>query len=128
LALSLGYAHFIIVRADAFLVILPINSPEFFFLWNFSNVVFDISLSLSSFQSWNALKVSRCANYRARALAKWAASHLIFGSIPIRSPILSSNRIQGVKDRPLYPFFLTQLKKKKEKEKVVEKLELRHLP
>jgi hypothetical protein len=70
LALSLGYAHCIIVGASALLVILAINSLEFFSLWNFSNVVFYISLSLSSFQSWNALKVSRCANYQAHALAK----------------------------------------------------------
>jgi hypothetical protein len=100
LALSLGYDHFII-EGDALLVILAINSPELFYLWNFSNVVSDINLSLSSFQSWNALKVSRCANYRAHALDKWAASRLVIGSISIRSPILSSIQIQSGKDHHL---------------------------
>jgi hypothetical protein len=100
LALSLGYDHFII-EGDALLVILAINSPELFSLWNFSNVVSDINLSLSSFQSWNALKVSRCANYRAHALDKWAASRLVIGSISIRSPILSSIQIQSGKDHHL---------------------------
>jgi hypothetical protein len=29
-----------------------------------------------------AEKVSKSANYRAHCLAKWAVSHLVFGSIP----------------------------------------------
>jgi hypothetical protein len=45
LALASGFDHFII-EGDAFLVILAINSPEFFPLWIFSNLVYDISLSL----------------------------------------------------------------------------------
>jgi hypothetical protein len=56
LAFSLGFAHFII-EDHAILVILTIISS-----WNFSSVVYDISLSLSSFQSWNDLKLSRCVN------------------------------------------------------------------
>jgi hypothetical protein len=47
------------------------------------SVVSDISLYLHSFYSWKAVKVSRSANFRAHCLAKWAASHLVFGSIPI---------------------------------------------
>jgi hypothetical protein len=58
-----------------------------------SNLVSDISLSLPSFQSWNALKMSRYANYQAHALAKLAAFHLVFGNILIGSLILSSIRI-----------------------------------
>jgi hypothetical protein len=69
LALSSGYDHFII-ECDALLVILAINSPEYFSLWNFSHVVYDIKFNLYSFQSLNALKVSRFANYRAHTLAK----------------------------------------------------------
>lgn len=38
----------------------------------------DISLALSSFHSWNALKVSHSANFRAHSLAKWAASNHVF--------------------------------------------------
>jgi len=114
LALSSGIDHFVLEGSgDALLVILEINSLELFALWNFSNWVFDINLSLSSFQSWNALKVYRCANYHAYALAKWVTSHLVFGSISIGSPILSSIWIKSGKDPPLQPFFPTQFEKKK---------------
>jgi hypothetical protein len=63
------------------------------------------------------LKVSRCANFRAHALAKWAASNRIFGSILTGSPIFSSIRIKNEKDPPCNPFLLIQLEKEKEKEK-----------
>ena len=79
LAASLGFGSFLL-EWDAFLVILAINSP-LFSSWSFANCIYDIRLVLSSFQSWNALKVFRYANFKAHALAKWAASHLIFGSI-----------------------------------------------
>jgi hypothetical protein len=69
LAASLGLGP-ISVEGDALLVILAINSPTLFSSWYFVNCISDISLTLSSFQSWNALKVSRCANFRAHALAK----------------------------------------------------------
>jgi hypothetical protein len=81
---------------DALLVVLAINNPLFFFL-ELARFLCDINLVLSSFHSWSAVKVSRCANYRARVLAKWAASHLVFGSILIGSPI----RIKNVKDHLL---------------------------
>jgi hypothetical protein len=100
LALSLGFDT-LFLEGDALLVILAINTPSLFHSWNFSNIVSDIILDLSSFQSWNGLKVSRSANFRAHALTKWAASHLIFGSIPKGSPILSSIRIKNGKDHSL---------------------------
>jgi hypothetical protein len=78
LALSSRYDHFII-EGDALLVILAINSPEYFSLWNFPHV-------------------SRCVNYRAHALAKWTAFHLVFRNISIGSLILSSIRIESGKD------------------------------
>jgi hypothetical protein len=96
LAASLGY-NCLLLGGDAFLVVLTINNHSssffffsfFFFSWTYANCIYNISLVLSSFQSWNNLKVSRCANFRAHALAKWAASHHVFGSIPTESPILS---------------------------------------
>jgi hypothetical protein len=89
------------IEGDALLVVSAINNPSLFSSWSFANCIEDISVVLSSFPSWNASKVSRCANFRAHALAKWAASYLVFGSIPIGSPILSSIRIRSGKDPPL---------------------------
>jgi hypothetical protein len=84
------------------LVILAVNKPHLFATWQFSPIVSDLRLELSSFQSWNALKVSnRCANFRVHALAKLATTHLEFGSIPLGSPILSSIRIKNGNDPPL---------------------------
>jgi hypothetical protein len=83
------------------LVVLAINHPLIFSSWNFASFLSDINLVLSSFHSWSAVKVSRCANFSAHVLAKWAASHLVFGSIPIGSSILSSIRIKNRKDPPL---------------------------
>jgi hypothetical protein len=71
----------LLLERDALLVVLAINNPPLFFSWCFAHCISDISLALSSVQSWNALNVSRCANFRAHAFAKWAASNLVFGSI-----------------------------------------------
>jgi hypothetical protein len=38
--------------------------------WIFANYIADVSLALASFQSWNALKVFRYANFCAYVLAK----------------------------------------------------------
>jgi hypothetical protein len=100
LAASFGCNCFSL-EGDALLMILAINSPSLFPSWSFSNCISDINVVLASFQSWSALTVSRSANFRAHALAKWAASHLIFGSIPKGSPILSSIQIKNGKDPPL---------------------------
>jgi hypothetical protein len=48
----------IAVEGDTILVILATNSPALFSTWSFANRISDISLTFSSFQSWNALKVS----------------------------------------------------------------------
>jgi hypothetical protein len=69
------------IEGDSFLVILALNSPSLFSSWNFCNLISDCCLVLDSFQSWNALKVSRSANFKAHSLAKWAASTRVFGSI-----------------------------------------------
>ncbi|GLT59036.1 hypothetical protein SLA2020_318810 [Shorea laevis] len=81
--------------------LLAMKGPALFSSWTIANCISDVSLALSSFRSWNASKVSRCANFRAHALAKWAASNLVFGSILTGSPILSSIRIRSGKDPPL---------------------------
>ena len=100
LTASSGFNN-LILEGDALLVILAVNHPHLFASWQFAPIVSNLRLELSSFQSWNALKVSRCANFRAHALAKWAATHLVFGSILLGFPILSSIRIKNGKDPPL---------------------------
>ena len=76
LAASLGY-KFLALERDALLVVLAINCPALFSSWTFSNCMANISLVLSSFQSWNTLKVSCSANFWTHDLGKWAASYLI---------------------------------------------------
>ena len=100
LATSLG-CRLLVLEGEALLVVLAINHPSLFSSWNFANCIADVSLVLSSFQSWNTLKVCRSANFRAHALSKLVASHFVFGSIPIRSPILFSILIRNGKDFPL---------------------------
>ena len=89
------------LEGDAILVVSAINNPPLFSSWSFANCIADIKVVLSSFSSWNASKVSRCANFCAYALIKWAASHLVFRSIPIGSLILSFIWIRCGKDPPL---------------------------
>jgi hypothetical protein len=100
LADSMG-CRLVALEGDALIVILAINNPLLFSSWNFANCLADISLILSSFHSWNAVKVSRSANFRAHVLGKWAASHSVYGSIPNGSTILSSIRIRSGKDPPM---------------------------
>ena len=80
LATSFG-CNFFSLEGDALLVVLTINNPSLFSSWTFTNCILDINVILAPFQSWSALKVSHSANFRAHALAKWAAFHLVFGSI-----------------------------------------------
>jgi hypothetical protein len=100
LARSFGLDVFFL-EGDALLVTLAVKQPSLFSSWHFNSVILDICVELSSFRSWHTSKVSRCANYRAHTLAKWAATHLVFGIIPLGSPILSSIRIENGKDPPL---------------------------
>ena len=52
------------------MVILAVNQPHFFATWQFTSIISDLILELTSFQSWNALKVSRCGNCCAYVLTK----------------------------------------------------------
>jgi hypothetical protein len=79
LASSTGFRSFDL-EGDALLVILDVNQPILFSSWQF---------------------VARCANFRAYSFAKWAVIHLVFGSIPLGSPILSSLWIKSEKDHSL---------------------------
>jgi hypothetical protein len=97
-SLSLGCLS---LEGDALLVVLAVNNLPLFHSWSFVNCILNIGLALSSFQSWSALKISRCANFRAHALAKWAIFNHVFGSIPTGPPILSSIRIRNEKNLPL---------------------------
>jgi hypothetical protein len=103
------------LEGDALLVVLAINKPALFSSWSFVNCISDISLELSSFHSWSALKVSRCANYRAHALAQWAATNLVFGSIPIGSPFsrLFRSRVGKILPVTFFPHSIRKKKKKK---------------
>jgi hypothetical protein len=89
------------LEGDALLVILAINNPPLFSYWSFANCISDISLVLSSFHSWNALKVSRNTNFWVHCLAKWVASNHVFESILIGSHIFSSIRIISGKNPTL---------------------------
>jgi len=100
LAASSGCGN-LFLEGDALLVILAINNPSLFSYWSFANCISDFSLVLSSFHSWNALKVSRNANFQAHCLAKWAAFNHVFGNIPIGFPIFSSIMIKSGKDPTL---------------------------
>jgi hypothetical protein len=100
LATFIGLGNFLL-EGDALLVILAVNQPHIFSSWHFAPYISDIRLELSIFQSWNDSKVFRCANLHAHVLVKWAATHLMFGSIPICSPIFSSIRIKNGKDSSL---------------------------
>jgi hypothetical protein len=88
------------LEGDALLVILAVNQPHLFATWQFAPIVSNLRLKLFSFQSWNVLKVSRCTNFCAHVLEKWAATHLVFGNIPLGSHILSSIMIKNGKDPP----------------------------
>jgi hypothetical protein len=57
LAASSGCGN-LFLEGDVLLVILAINNPHLFSSWSFANCILDISLVLSSFHSWNVLKVS----------------------------------------------------------------------
>jgi hypothetical protein len=74
LAISAGVRQFLL-EGDALLVILAVNQPLLFSSWQFSYFISDIRLDLSSFHSWNARKVFKCANFHVHALTKWAATH-----------------------------------------------------
>jgi hypothetical protein len=65
----------ILVEGDVLLIILAINSLalfffSFFFSRSFTNCISNISLTLSSFQSLNTLKMFQCANFMAYVLLK----------------------------------------------------------
>ncbi|GLT52905.1 hypothetical protein SLA2020_262140 [Shorea laevis] len=91
----------LILEGDSLSTILAINSPHISSDWSAAHVIADALQLLSSLPVWTALKVSRCANSFAHHTAKWAASNLVFGSIPNSSPIFSSIRFRSGKDPPL---------------------------
>jgi hypothetical protein len=76
-AASSGFDSFQL-EGDALQISLAINNSSLFSSWSFAPLISDVRFYLFSFQSWNALKVYRCVNFRAHDLAKWAASHLVF--------------------------------------------------
>jgi hypothetical protein len=80
------------------LVILAVNKPYLFVTWQFTSIVSNVKLEFYFFQSWNTLKVSRCVNFHAHILAKWAVTHHVFGSISLDSSILSFIRIKNGND------------------------------
>jgi hypothetical protein len=91
----------IIIEGDSLLTVLAIQKPHLFLSWNTDAIISDITEVLDSFSSWEVFKISRCANMCAHYVARWAASNLVFGSIPPYHPFLSALRIRSGKDPPL---------------------------
>jgi hypothetical protein len=100
LAVSVGYSS-LILEGDSLLTIVAINDPPLFLDWASAPVIFDLHDLLLPIPIWSALKISRSANVCAHNVAIWAASHLMFGSIPSSSSFLSSVRFRSDKDPPL---------------------------
>lgn len=89
------------LEGDSLTTILAINRANLFSDMAISPIITDIQLKLQQVQVWTASKNSSSANFRAYHIAKWAASNLVFGNITNSSPILSSFRINSVKDPPV---------------------------
>jgi hypothetical protein len=100
LAVSMGCSP-LIIEGDSLLTILALKDPLLFSDWIFAPVISDSLVQLHSINVWSALKISRCANLDAHLVAGWAASHLVFGSIPTFSPFISSIRLRSGNDHPL---------------------------
>jgi hypothetical protein len=100
LAVSVGCSS-LVLEGDSLLTIVAINDPSLFLDWASAPVISDLHGLLLSIPVWSALKISRSANFCAHNVAKWAASHRVFGSIPPSSPFLSSVRFRSGKDPPL---------------------------
>jgi hypothetical protein len=100
IAVSFGCSR-LIIEGDSLLTILAVKDPHLFLDWNSAPIISDIQLNLLSIPDWKAVKISRCANIGAHLVARWAASHLVFGSIPTNSPFISSIRLRSGKDPPL---------------------------
>jgi hypothetical protein len=95
----------LIIERDSLLTIIAIKDPQFS-SWASYAVISYLQNVLLSIPVWSALKTSRCANFCAHQVAKWAASHFVFGNIPTSSHFLSSIRVRSGKDPPLYLFLL----------------------
>ncbi|GLT55002.1 hypothetical protein SLA2020_281580 [Shorea laevis] len=84
----------LILEGDSLTTITALNNPNYCTDWSSRDIISDVILLLSSFSSWSATKVSRSINLRAHLVAKWAASHNVYGSILISLPFLSAVRIK----------------------------------
>ncbi|XP_059441832.1 uncharacterized protein LOC132174155 [Corylus avellana] len=100
LAVSVGCSS-LILEGDSLLSIVAIKDPHLFSDWVSAPVISDTLDLLLSIPVWSALKISRSANVCAHNVARWAASHHVFGSIPTSSSFLSSVRFRSGKDPPL---------------------------
>jgi hypothetical protein len=95
-------------------VILAINNPPLFSSWNFANCLADIRLVLSSFQSWNALKVSCSAYFRALVLGNRPLTIMFLEAFSQDLPFSLSSGSEVGKFLPYSPFRIYLEKKKKE--------------
>jgi hypothetical protein len=76
----------LILEGDSLLTIIAIKDPHPTFSgWASSPVIFDLQNVFLSIPVWSTLKTFKCANFFAHQVAKWAASHFVFGSIPTSS-------------------------------------------
>jgi hypothetical protein len=90
----------LILEGDSLITITALNNPNYCTEWSSRGIIADVIFLLSSFSSWSATKVSRSINLRAHLVAKWAASHNVYGSIPTSLPFLSAVRIKSGHDPP----------------------------
>lgn len=100
MAASLGCTS-LCLEGDSLVTVLAIKDPFLFSDWISESVISDISLQLLSFSDWKVSKISRCANFCAHQVARWAAANHVFGSIPPYSPFISALRFRSGKDPPL---------------------------
>jgi hypothetical protein len=90
----------VILEGDSLSTIIALHASIADREWSSAAIISDISYLFSFFPSWSATKVSRRVNLRAHLVAKWAASHNYYGSIPTSLPFLVSVRIKSGKDPP----------------------------
>lgn len=66
----------------------------------FHNGALDIYHKLLMNPDWTVSKISRCANFKAHDIAKWAVTNHVFGYIPTSSHMISSIHTKSGKDPP----------------------------
>ncbi|KAF5472158.1 hypothetical protein F2P56_008898 [Juglans regia] len=72
-----------IIEGDSQSIISSIESPDISTFWNISTIIKDIQHLSNLYQNWKFAKIHRSQNRCAHSVVQWAATNLVFGSIPI---------------------------------------------